>query len=70
MVCNTTAANEHVSEAEKSIRTINKQARGIIRTFSFDDIPRQLRIEFIYFVVLWLNTFPVKMEISTIHLHR
>jgi hypothetical protein len=32
VVCNTTVANEHMSEAERSTRTIKEQARGIIGT--------------------------------------
>jgi hypothetical protein len=29
----------------------------------FSNIPKQIKIKFIYFIVLWLNTFPVKAEI-------
>ncbi len=67
MVCNTTAAKEHVSEAGRSICTIKEQARGIIGSLPVDYIPRQLKIELIYFVILWLNAFPVKTGISTIY---
>ncbi len=65
--CNTTAAKELVSETKRSINTFNEQARGVIKTLPFDYIPRQLMIEFIYFVVLWLNAFPVKTGMSTIY---
>ena len=65
--CNTTAAKEHVSEAERGIRTIKERARGLITTLPFDHIPRRMKIEFIYFCVLWLNAFPVKSGISSIH---
>jgi hypothetical protein len=67
LVCNTTAAKEHVSKAERSIRTIKEQNRGIICTLPFEYIPRQLKIEFIYFVVLWLNAFLVKTGISAVY---
>ncbi len=30
----------------------------------FSHIPRQMKIEFVYFIVLWLNAFPVKSKIS------
>jgi hypothetical protein len=70
VVCNTSAAKEHMSEAKRSIGTIKEQARGIIGTLPFDYIPRQLKIEFIYFVILWLNVFPVKTGLSTICLPR
>ncbi len=48
VVCNTTAAKEHVSEAEWNIRTIKEQTRGIIGTLPFEYIPRQLKMEIIY----------------------
>jgi hypothetical protein len=65
--CNTTAAKEHVSEAERGIRTIKERARGLITTLPFEHIPRRMKIEFIYFCVLWLNAFPVKSGISSSH---
>jgi hypothetical protein len=36
----------------------------------FADIPRRMKIKFIYFVVLWLNAFPVKTGISSCFLPR
>ncbi len=63
--CNTTAAKEHVSEAEQGIRTIKERVRGLITTLPFKHIPRRMKIEFIYFCVLWLNAFPVKSGISS-----
>ena len=36
VVCNTTAAKEHVSEAERSIRRIKERTRGIIGMLPFD----------------------------------
>jgi len=65
--CNTTAAKEHVSEAERNIRTIKERTRGIIGTLPFEYIPRRLKMEIIYFAVLWLNAFPVKMGVSSVH---
>ncbi len=63
LICNTTAAKEHVSNAEQAICTIKERTRGTVCTLPFEYIPRQLKIEFIYFVVLWLNLFPVKTGI-------
>jgi hypothetical protein len=57
--CNTTAAKKHVSKAERSIQTIKERMRGVFITLRFKHIPRQMKIEFIYFVVLWLNAFPI-----------
>ncbi len=34
-------------------------------TLPFKHIPRRIKIEFIYFIVLWLNAFPVKSGISS-----
>jgi hypothetical protein len=63
--CNTTAAKEHVSEAERMIRTIKERTRGLLATLPFKHIPRRMKIEFIYFIMLWLNAFPVKSRISS-----
>ncbi len=56
------AAKEHVREAERAIRTIKEQAQGLIATLPFKDIPQWMKIKFIYFVVLWLNAFPVNCK--------
>jgi hypothetical protein len=37
-------------------------------TLPFGHIPRHIKIEFVYFVVLLLNAFPVQSGVSTIHL--
>jgi hypothetical protein len=62
--CNTTAAKEHVSEAERAIRTLKERMRGLLATLPFTHIPKRMKIEFIYFMVLWMNAFPVKSGIS------
>jgi len=63
---NTTAANEHVPEIERAVRTVKDRARGIYNTLPFTEgIPKLMTIELIHFVVLWLNAFPVKSGIST-----
>jgi hypothetical protein len=65
--CNTTAAKEHVSEAEQMIRTVKERMRGLVCTLPFKHIPCQMKIEFIYFMVFWLNAFPVKSGISRVY---
>ena len=50
--CNTTAAKEHVSEAERTIRTIKERTRGFLGTLPFQHLPRRMKFEFIYFMVL------------------
>ncbi len=64
---NTTAAKEHVSEAEKTIRTVKERTRGLVCTLPFTHIPQRMKIEFIYFMVFWLNAFPVRMGISGVY---
>jgi hypothetical protein len=61
--CNTTAAKEHVSEAERTIRTIKERTRGILATLPFSHLPRRMKIKFVHFIVLWLNAFPVRSGI-------
>jgi hypothetical protein len=68
--CNTTAAKEHVSEAECTIRTLKERTQGLLATLLFSHVPKRMKIEFVYFIVLWLNTFPVKSETSVLYLPR
>ncbi len=62
--CNTTAAEEHVSEAERTIRTLKERTRELLATLPFTHIPKRMKIKFIYFMILWMNAFPVKSGIS------
>ncbi len=52
--CNTTAAKEHVSKAKRMICTIKERVRWLLATLPFEHIPWRMKIEFIYFIVLWL----------------
>jgi hypothetical protein len=65
--CNNTVAKKHVSKAECSIRTVKERTRGLIGMLPFDNIPRRMKIEFVYFIVLWPNAFPVKTGVSLIY---
>ncbi len=65
--CNTTAAKEHISEAERAIRTIKERTWGLVATLPFQHIPRSMKIKFVYLMVLWLNAFPVKNGISAVY---
>ena len=64
IVCNTTAAKERVAEAEIKIRVVKERNKVVVNTLLFTYIPRRMKIEFIYFVTIWLNTFPVKSGVS------
>jgi hypothetical protein len=61
--CNTTAAEEHVSKAERTIRMLKEWVHGLLAMQPFKHTPKRVKIEFIYFIVLWLNVFPVRMGI-------
>ena len=43
---------------------------GIVGMLPFKFIPGRLKMEFIYFVVLWLNAFPAKSGVSATYLPR
>ena len=62
--CNTTAAKEHVSEAERMIQMVKERIRGLLATLPFSHVPKRMKIDFVYFVILLLNAFPVKSGIS------
>jgi hypothetical protein len=68
--CNTMVAKEHVSKAECTIRTLKERTRGLLATLLFLHVPKRMKIEFVYFIVLWLNAFPVKTRISAVYLPR
>ena len=57
---------ENVAEADRKTRVVKEQNRGVVNTLPFTYIPRRMKIEFIYFVTLWLNVFPVKSGVSEI----
>ena len=65
--CNTTAAKEHVSKVECTIRMLKERTRGLLALLPFSHIPRRMKIEYVYFIMLWLNAFLVKSGISTIY---
>jgi len=55
---NTPAASEHIGEIERRIRLIKERARGIVCTLPYPDLPQQIVIHLMHFVVMWLNNFP------------
>jgi len=66
IVVNTTAAKEHMAEAEMTLRTVKEKCRGILGTIPFKNVPRQMKIQFLHFVVLWLNGFPFCSGVSRV----
>ena len=61
---NVVAAEEHVPEIERHIRTIKERARSVITMLPFTRYPARIIIELIYFCVFWLNSFPATGGIS------
>ena len=48
-----------MSEAERTIQMVKERIRGLLATLPFSHVPKRMKIEFVYFVILWLNAFPV-----------
>ena len=61
---NTVAANEHVPEIERHIRTIKERTRSVVTMLPFQRFPARITIELIYYCVFWLNSFPAEGGIS------
>ena len=66
-VVNTSAAREHVAEIERQIRTAKERCRAIVSTLPFAILPKLIVTNIVYFVVLWLNAFPVRNGISKVY---
>ena len=64
MICNTTAASEHVTDVERKIWVVKERTRGTMATLPFKHVPRRMKIELVYFGVFWLNAFPTKSGVS------
>ncbi len=62
--CKTTTAKEHIIKAEQTIQALKEGLHGSIMTWPFKHIPKQMKIEFMYFIVLWLRAFLLRMGIS------
>jgi hypothetical protein len=59
----TTARKELVSKAERTIRMLKERVRSLLAVQPFEHIPKRVKIEFVYFIMLWLNAFPVRTGI-------
>ena len=64
---NTTAANKHSPLVKKQIRVIKEHVRAIKHSLPFTVIPQIMLIEMIYYSIFWLNSFPSKSGILTVH---
>ena len=63
---NCVAAEEHVPEIERHIRTIKERSRSVVGMLPFKQLPARIVIELIHYVVFWLNSFPVQRGISDV----
>ena len=61
---NTTAAREHVDETKQSVRTIRDCGRPISTVLTYTVLPKQVVIDLIYYVVMFLNVMAAKTGIS------
>jgi len=62
---NIAAADEHVPEVERWIRTIKERVRSIYDSLTFKKMPARLIAEMIYTSVYWLNIFPSESGVSS-----
>jgi len=61
---NTVSRDEHVSDAERRIRTVKERSRCIFNTLPFKKIPAQMTVQMVYSANFWLNVFPPEDGIS------
>ena len=61
---NTTAADEHVPDIERHIRTIKDSTRSTYRTLPFCRLPRTALIHLVKNAVFWLNAVPTNDGIT------
>ena len=52
-----------MSEAKQTIRMVKERTQGLLATLPFTHIPKRMKTEFMYFMILWMNAFPVKSGI-------
>jgi hypothetical protein len=58
VLINTTAAREHVTDIERSIRTVKDRCRSVLSEVPYKQcMPDQFLIHLVKFVVMWLNAF-------------
>jgi hypothetical protein len=66
LLINCTGAREHVTDVERSIRTVKERSRSVVSELPYADcMPDQMIIHLMYFVCMWINAFPSKNGVST-----
>ena len=69
-IINTCATNEHVTDAERNIRTIKDGTRSSVAEFRhirIHTLPKQVIIHMVYLAVFWMNAPPATNGISNVH---
>ena len=66
-VVNTSASQGHVAEIERQICTIKERCRAVASTLLFEVIPKLIVANIVYFVVLWMDVFPVQNGVSKVY---
>ena len=61
-VFNTSSAKEHVTDINRCIRTVKECIRDIVSTLNFHYLRKIIVTNIVYFAVLWVNYFTIKME--------
>lgn len=57
VIVETTSKNEHVAEAERSIRMLKERVRSFVTTLPYE-LPNMMIIHLVYYCVLTINSFP------------
>ena len=68
-IVNTCGAREHVTDAERGIRTIKESSRCTVaelRRVGITILPKQVIIHLVYFAVFWINSPPATNGISEV----
>jgi len=61
---NTVSRDEHVSDAERRIRTLKERCRCMYNTLPFNKFPHQMIVQMLYSSDFWLNVFPPEDGVS------
>ena len=58
------AAKQHVAEIERTILTVKDSTRYIVTTMNLKYLHKLIIANIVYFLVLWMNVFPIKNVIT------
>ena len=64
---NCCAADEHIPNIERYIRTVKDRVRSTYRMLPFTRVPRLILIHLVKNAVFWLNALPARDGVSSVH---